>query len=87
MEATLHPEFAHMLELRIKMQDNLFGTLAVQGLQTGELAGFDTESATEMLRSLLMGWFMESYYRSSAGVRSSQAVIQLLRLLGDRRSP
>jgi len=84
METTLHPEFAHMLQFRIKMQDNIFGTLAQQGLETGELAGFNLDSATEMLRSLLMGWFMESYYRGSAGARSSRAIVQLIRLLGER---
>ena len=84
METTLHAEFVHMLEHRNKMQDGLFGTLAEQGLRTGELAGFDEESATEMLRSLLMGWFMESYYRQSSGKASSKGIMQLMQLLRER---
>ena len=87
MEASLHPEFAHMFDLRIKRQDELFGSMAELGLRTGELKGFSLVTATEMLRALFMGWFVENHFRSSGLRESRESVITLIRLLGDRKHP
>jgi len=84
METMLHPEFKHMIEHRTKFQDSTFGALAELGLRTGELRGFDVESATELLRSAVMGWFFETYYTQSSGVRGGKALVTMIRLLGQR---
>ena len=84
MEASLHPQFAYMLERRAKRQDRTFIALAEIGLATGELKDFDLDSATELLRSLLMGWFLESHFRGGAPEPSRRALTTAIRLLGER---
>jgi len=84
METSLHPEFVHMRERRTKRQDMTFARLAEQGLASGELDGFDVETATEMLRSLLMGWFVESYFRPDPLGRNADSVLIVLRQLAKR---
>jgi len=84
METRLHREFAHMLDRRTKLQDAVFGALAEQGLETGELAGFDIETGTELIRSLLMGWFLESYFGSDLSPRRGESIVTIFRILGSR---
>ena len=86
MEISLHPEFAHMLDRRSKRQDETFGALAELGLATGELDGFDRDTATEMLRALMMGWFLESHFRGRSHDRSGEALVTTIRLLSERQS-
>jgi len=84
MEATLHPEFRHMLDWRTKRQDATFGALAELGIRCGELNGFTLDEATEVLRSLMMGWFLEAYFRPSSLEPGGQAVVNVIRVLGQR---
>ena len=84
MESSLHPEFAHMLDWRSKRQDTTFRAMAELGLATGELKGFDTTTATELLRSLIMGWFYESHIHGPLCERPGESLVTLIRLLGDR---
>ncbi len=83
-EASLHPEFSNLMERRSKYQDATFGAMAELGLNTGELAGFDRFQATEMLRSLVMGWFFERYFSRKDKTDSGQALVRLIELLGER---
>ena len=79
MEARLHPEFAHLMDRRSKYQDATFGALAELGLSTGELAGFDQAQATEVLRSLIMGWFFERHF--SQRKERGESLVRLIELL------
>lgn len=83
METRLHPDFAHMLDRRSKLQDAVFGGLAELGLRTGELDGFDLEAGTELIRSLLMGWFLETYFGGGGeSPRRGESIITLFKILG-----
>lgn len=84
MESTLHPEFAHMLDWRSKRQDKTFRAMAEIGLATGELDGFDSTTATELLRSLIMGWFYETHIHGRMSERDGESLVTLIRLLGNR---
>lgn len=85
METRLNPEFAHLLDRRSKHQDETFGALAALGISTGELDGFDVAGATEVIRSLIMGWFFERHFRGGEVAGSGEAVVQLFRLLAERK--
>ena len=84
MESSLHPEFAHMLDWRSKRQDTTFRALAELGIATGELDGFDSTTATELLRSLIMGWFYETHIHGRPYERPGESLVTLIRLLGER---
>jgi AcrR family transcriptional regulator len=84
MEARLQPEFAHLLERRAKYQDDTFSSLADIGIATGELAGFSRTEATEILRSLVMGWFFERHFRGAEIPGSGEALIALVGALAGR---
>jgi len=84
MECSLHPEFAHMLDWRSKRQDATFSALAELGIATGELEGFTVTTGTELLRSLIMGWFYESYIHGRPYDSAGESLITLIRLLGER---
>lgn len=86
MESSLHPEFSHLLDWRNKRQDSTFRRLAEFGLATGELDGFDSTTATELLRSMLMGWFYETHTHVRPHDRSGESLITLLQILGNRTS-
>ena len=83
MEARLHPEFRHLLERRSKYQDTTFGALAELGISTGELPGLDVIHATEIIRSMVMGWFFERHFRGSEMPGSGDAVRRLFRFIAD----
>ena len=85
MESSLHPEFSHMLDWRNKRQDSTFRRLAEFGIETGELEGFDVTTATELLRSTLMGWFYETHTHGRPHERSGEGLLTMLRLLANRR--
>lgn len=78
MEARLHPEFAHLMERRSKYQDETFGGLATLGIKTGELTGYSQAEATELLRSLVMGWFFESHFRHGAVAAGGRALVKVI---------
>lgn len=84
MEASLHPEFAHMLDWRSKRQDTTFGALAEVGIATGELDGFTVAAGTELLRSLIMGWFHETYILARTYDGAGESLVTLIRVLGER---
>lgn len=84
MESSLHPEFAHMLDWRSKRQDATFRALADIGMATGELKGFTVPAATELLRSLIMGWFYETHIHGRPYENAGDSLITLVRLLGNR---
>ena len=84
MECSLHPEFAHLRELRAKYQDGTFGAMADLGLRTGELAGFDRAIAIEMVRAPIMGSSFEQRFRGSEIPASNDAVRALLRTVAAR---
>jgi AcrR family transcriptional regulator len=79
--ATLHPEFAHLLQARTKYQDPVFRALAETGLRTGELTGLDLDEATAVLRAFLMGWFFERHFDGPARDDTVPAVLQAFRLM------
>jgi AcrR family transcriptional regulator len=84
IEARLHAEFAHLLDRRSKYQDDTFGSLAELSLRTGELNGFDQFQATEIIRSVIMGWFFERHFRGSEMEGSGDAIVQLFTTLATR---
>lgn len=86
METKLHPEFAPLIKRRAQHQNNTFRAMAELGIATGELDGFDIVGATEMLRALIMGWFLESHFRGHVVEGSGEALVRLIEILGDRRS-
>ncbi len=84
MEASLHPEFSYMLDRRVKWQDHTFRALAELGIATGELDGFDVTTGTELMRSLIMGWFFETHIHGRPNERPGESLITLIRILGER---
>lgn len=64
--AVLHPEFDHLLDARTKLQNDAFRSIAELGMRTGELADFTVEEATEILRTMLMGWFFERHFEGAS---------------------
>lgn len=86
IEARIHTQFAHLIDHRRKLQDETFGALAEIGLKTGELAGFDLHGATEVLRSLLMGWFFERYFQGDRQATDDRSLLQLCEILAARQT-
>lgn len=77
MEARLNSRFGDLLLRRAKYQDETFGALARLGIATGELAGFTEYEATEIVRSVIMGWFFESHFRSAHIPGSVEAILAM----------
>ena len=82
IEARLHDDFSHLLDRRSKYQDDTFGGLAELGRKTGEIVGLTHIEATEILRSLIMGWFFERHFRRAEIPGSGEAIMRLLTRLG-----
>jgi AcrR family transcriptional regulator len=78
---TLHPELAHLLETRTKLQDIVFRVFAETGLRTGELAGLSVDQATEMLRAFIMGWMFERHFKGGDPDDNVDAVLHAFRLM------
>jgi AcrR family transcriptional regulator len=92
--ATLHPEFAHLLKARTKLQDQVFRALADLGLRNGELTGLTVDEATDVLRAFVMGWFFERHFAGAQRDATIDAVLTAFRLmatgaqhLGAQQSP
>jgi AcrR family transcriptional regulator len=85
--ATLHPEFAHLLKARTKLQDQVFRALADLGLRTGELEGLTVDQATGLLRAIVMGWFFERHFAGAQRDDDIAGILQGFRLMaaGARR--
>jgi AcrR family transcriptional regulator len=84
MEARLHEHFAYLLDERTKYQDEAFAQLAELGIRTGELGGFSMVEATEVIRSVIMGWFFERHFRGVEIEGSGAAIQHLFRVLAAR---
>lgn len=84
IEARLHPEFRHLLDLRSKNQYETFGKIAEIGFASGELAGFTPAEAVEMIRCSIMGWFFESHFSGDLLPDTAAAVVKML---GSLRPP
>lgn len=79
--ARLHPELNHLLERRIETQRPVFEALAAMGIANGELPGFDLEDGAELLRSLILGWFFESFWLGEERLNRVEAVLQAFRAI------
>ena len=81
MEARPHAQLAPLLERRSKYLDEIFGARAELGLSTGELDGFHLTQATEIIRSVLMGWFFERHFRGYEIEGGGDAAVHLYEAL------
>jgi AcrR family transcriptional regulator len=79
--ARLHPELHHLLERRIQTQQPVFEALASLGIANGELPGFELQEATELLRSLVMGWFFERFWLGQERPGSVDGVLHAFRAI------
>lgn len=59
--AKLHPEFSHLLKARAEFQAEGFSLIAKMGVDNGEFEGFTIDEATEVIRTIVIGWFFERY--------------------------
>jgi AcrR family transcriptional regulator len=86
--AVLHPEFEHLLTARAELQSTAFRAMAEIGMRTGELRGFTLDEATEILRSIVMGWFFERYFGGAARDTSIDTMLKAFdRILDPPRVP
>lgn len=85
--AVLHPEFEHLLTARAKFQSEVFRSIAELGVRTGELRGFELDEATEILRSIVMGWFFERYFEGEARDASIATVLKAFDRILDPPKP
>lgn len=79
--AVLHPEFEHLLTARTKFQTEVFRSIAEIGMETGELAAFTIDEATDVLRSVVMGWFFERYFEGESRDATIAVILKLLALV------
>ena len=77
IEARLHPEFSYLLKKRADYQDRTFRQLANIGIQSGELDFLNENEATELIRSLVMGWFFERHFRRGEIPNSGESIIAM----------
>lgn len=87
IDATRHPELAHLLGKRAEIQERQIRRIVAPAFDAGELPAFeDIDTAVAAIRILIMGWGMENYYlheRALAGHIRQAAVI----LLGQMVTP
>ena len=79
--ARLHPELHHLLERRTETQQPVFEALARLGIANGELPGFELQEATELLRSLVIGWFFERFWLGEERPGSVEGVLHAFRAI------
>ena len=77
IEARLHPEFSDLLQKRADYQDKTFRKLANIGIQSGELDFLTEDEATELVRSIVMGWFFERHFRQEEIPNSADAILAM----------
>lgn len=78
IEARLHPEFSELLQKRADYQDKTFRKLANIGIQSGELDFLTEDEATELVRSIVMGWFFERHFRQEEIPNSGESILAML---------
>lgn len=76
--AVLHPEFDHLLDARSKLQNDAFRRIAELGMTTGEFIDFTVDEATEILRTMTMGWFFERHFEGETFDSTIAAVLKAL---------
>ncbi len=81
IEAKLHPQFSEILKQRAVYQDKTFRNLALLGVQTGELHFLSEDEGTELIRSIIMGWFFEKHFRREEIEHSAEAIISMFKYL------
>ena len=81
IEGKLHPEFSELLKQRADYQDKTFRNLASIGIASGELHFLTEDEATELIRSIIMGWFFERHFRQEEIEHSGEAIISMFKHL------
>lgn len=76
--AVLHPELGHLLDARSKLQNDAFRMIAELGMATGEFADFTVDEATEILRTMTMGWFFERHFEGETFDSTIVAILKAL---------
>jgi AcrR family transcriptional regulator len=75
IEASRHPELAHLIERRAKMQEAQIRAVVEPAFRAGRLAGFpDADTAVVATRIVMMGWGIENFIQESEGGRLIAAV-------------
>ena len=67
IEAKMHPEFISDLLQHSQWfdhQDRTFRKLASIGIESGEIDFLSEDEATEVIRSIVMGWFFEKTFQA-----------------------
>lgn len=85
LEARLHPEFSNLLQKRADYQDKTFRQLAKIGIQSGELDFLTENEATELIRSIVMGWFFERHFRQAEIPNSGESILAMFEHLLNSR--
>lgn len=81
IDATRHPELAHLLGKRAEIQERQIRRIVAPAFDAGELPAFeDINTAVAAIRLLIMGWGMENYYLHDGALAAHirQAAVILL---------
>ena len=79
--ARLHAELSDLLVRRTELQLPVFRHLAELGMATGELPGFDVDTGTELLRTMVMGWFFERFWHLEDRTGGIDVILVALRAI------
>ena len=85
IEAKMHPEFSDLLQQRSDHQDRTFRKLASIGIKSGEIDFLSEDEATELIRSIVMGWFFEKHFRQEEIPRSAESILAIFKHLLNTR--
>ena len=85
IEAKMHPEFSDLLQQRADHQDRTFRKLASIGIKSGEIDFLSEDEATELIRSIVMGWFFEKHFRQEEIPKSAESILVMFEHLLNSR--
>ena len=85
IEAKMHPEFSDLLRQRADHQDKTFRKLASIGIESGEIDFLSKDEATELIRSIVMGWFFERHFRGDEIPKSAESILVMFEHLLNSR--
>jgi len=85
IEAKMHPEFSDLLRQRADHQDRTFRKLASIGIESGEIDFLSKDEATELIRSIVMGWFFERHFRGEEIPKSAESILVMFEHLLNSR--
>ena len=85
IEAKMHPEFSDLLQQRADHQDKTFRKLASIGIASGEIDFLSEDEATELIRSIVMGWFFERHFRQEEIPGSAESILAIFEYLLNTR--